>query len=433
MKIKLFLLVSVLANLALVGVFVLGPSERTNATAPGASNSASVTASATATDKTSSPAQDLGGLKPEQKLQLNQVWGTLHTKDLKLLVERLKAAGFPMDLIRTIVTKEISDHYREQRKMIMGGDVQPYWATKRNSGMFDTGKLMKLSREMNEEMKSVLGSDMYSGNEDMSYYMRRQYGNIPQEKALSIQRLQSDYAEMRMQIQSEAANVMFPEDKAKMAVLEKEQRADLEALLSPEELKEYDMRNSISANTIRSRYAGFDFTQEEFNQIYEAQKAFDDKYTPNYYYGGGSSFMDSTTMKARSEAEQATQNAIKQVLGEARYKELERSSDTSYRTASQIAERLQLPAQNAVAVYDLKKSTEEQQKAIMANRSTSFEAKQQAIQNLVTDTNAKLQQYLTQKGYDAYKANSAGYWVQNMDRMSKMRPPSTPARSNGGP
>ncbi len=64
-------------------------------------------------------------------------------------------------------------------------------------------------------------------------------------------------------------------DREKLALLNRERRADLERVLTPEELFEYDLRQGPTAMRLRSQLAAFQPTEEEYRAIFTVQHALD--------------------------------------------------------------------------------------------------------------------------------------------------------------
>jgi hypothetical protein len=415
MKLKIFLVISLCANLGLAAAFIFKGASSSSLLSPsfpqatsGSSSSVKNAETDKAAQEGAASAQAAAGISPN-------LWSKLYSKDMATFIANLRAAGIPPKMLRLLVSSELSEKYTAKRKELMGDEgAAPFWKMKNNNfGYNAMTKLQALYREQNEEFKQLLGADAKGSMEESAWYFRRTYGNLPADKIESLQKMSNDYSELRSQIYAESNGLLLPEDKEKLAMLEKENRADLVATLTPEELEEYDMRNSRTASRLRSQYSTFDFTEQEFRSAYALMKSFDDKYNSNI---PGMQAYDATTAKARMAEEKQIQDQIKQMLGEQRYQEYQRAGDNTYRVASQLAERLQLPKENAVAVYDLKSSVETQSAAIRSNRSLSVEAKTQALKDLASDASAKLDQFLTSKGAEAFKTSGGGYWIQNLNR-----------------
>jgi hypothetical protein len=81
---------------------------------------------------------------------------------------------------------------------------------------------------------------------------------------------------MRSQLRADMKGVTIPGDKAQLDLLDKEQRADIENILTPDELRAYDMRSSPLANQVQHQIRYFGATESEYTALYAAQAAIND-------------------------------------------------------------------------------------------------------------------------------------------------------------
>ena len=152
--------------------------------------------------------------------------------------------------------------------------------------------LPDLGRRQSNLLKQLLGPDGVPGSEEAQAYQHRQFGDLPRGKAERLQSIVHDYSDLRNQVFMTANGVMVPEDREKLAILEKEQRADLEAVLTPQELENYELRSSATANTLRSQLSLFSPTEDEFRAIFKVQQAFDEKYGAANAISGAEQFRE---------------------------------------------------------------------------------------------------------------------------------------------
>jgi hypothetical protein len=348
-----------------------------------------------------------------------KTWSVLQTGDLKTLVARLRAAGFPPALIRAIVSAQISERYAAQRKVLMANqEDSPFW--QRNMFSYYDPKLMAalrdLSRQQTKEVKELLGPDPESGNDASPVWQRRQFGDLPADKLEQLQSIVSDYSDLRSEIYSKANGVLLPEDRQKLALLEKEQRTDLAAALTPEELENYELRSSTTANAIRSQLSTFKPTEQEFRALFKATRAAEDQFGS---LAGGTVGADQNE-KIRN----AVLTDLQAQLSPDRYADLKQATDPKYMMTNRLVARLDLPASASVEVVAIQQDI--QQKAAAVRSDTTLTSDQRAAQlaALSQDATSKLTATLTPRGVEAYK-QYGGYWLQNLNPPVR-RPTPTP-------
>ena len=348
----------------------------------------------------------------------SKAWGNLQTADLKVLSERLRAAGFPTSLIRAIVAAQISERFSAQRKALLANQPEePFW--QRNNYSFDP-KLMSAIRELNKqqsaEVKSLLGPDSTGDDERKNWY-RRQFGDLPPDKLEQIQAIYSDYNDLRNEIYSKANGVMLPEDREKLALLEKEQRTDLAAAMTPEELENYEMRSSSTANTLRSQLSTFKPTEQEFRALFKALRTAEDQY--------GSLSTGMVSGDQMTKIRESVLASVGTQLAPDRLADLQLATDPKYQMTNRLVARLGLPANTSIEVGNIQQDI--QQKAMALRRDTTLDAQSRTAQlnALSQEAVTKLSTTLTPRGYEAYK-QYGGYWLQNLNPPQQRRTTPTP-------
>ena len=347
-----------------------------------------------------------------------QIWSLLRTNDdLPTMIARLRAAGFPPSVIRSIVAAEIGDRFVARRKELTAAQsVNPYWKGQIFSS-YDpkmTAALRALNREQSDLVKQLLGPDASPASDLMHAVMAGRFGNLPPEKIDQLQSILTDYGEMRSQIYSTTNGVMLPEDRTKLALLDKEQHVDLSALLTPQELEEYNLRNSSTASQLRSQLALFNPTEDEFRAIFKIQQTLDDQF-------GSTMTMTMEQRRQYMEAQKQILPQFQAVLAPDRFAAFQQAVDPAYQQINRLVARLDLPPETSTQVVALQKDI--QQRAMSAQMARDATPDQRAAQLIVLnqEATAKLTQALGARGFEAYKANG-GYWLQ----MLQPRPSQPP-------
>ena len=130
----------------------------------------------------------------------------------------------------------------------------------------------------------------------------------------------------------------LPSDAEKRRYIAEERRKDLASILSPEELRDYDLRYSQTAQNIRWQLAGMKPTLEEYAAIYDARAAVEQDFDTS---AGGERSDD--FWKKRREAEAAATAKLRATLGEDRFIDYALSNDYASRQITAATERYGLP------------------------------------------------------------------------------------------
>jgi hypothetical protein len=336
------------------------------------------------------------------------LWATLHTDDLKDLVARMQAAGFPIWAIRAVVQAEVDARYMARIRALTQPDPDtPFWKPTPSMGM-DPKRMadyMQLVGERSKLLRDVLGNFALRDDGDITSVQRRRYGDISTAKIDSVEQINQDYSEMTAQVRAAMNGITLPEDRAKLALLKSEEQADLAAVLTPAELEDYNMRNSTVTTLLRPALALFNATPDEFRAIYNVEQPLSDQLYPT----APLSYND--MMQTR----QQLADQLKAALGDQRYADFARSSDRDYQQLAQLEERDNLPPGTALQAYNLRDNLSQESNRIFSDPTLDTDQKRAALQSLAQNTRSQLTATLGPTASDAY-IKTANSWLNSVER-----------------
>ena len=421
MKLAPLLLVgSLLANAAFVTTFALRP-----ALAPPALRDFFLSSSANAEAESAARARAQQVATARTKADTARdlasqalLWSALQSDDLRTLVARLRAAGFPASLVHAMVTAQVDARFNARMKaLVRVVEDTPFWKPRPTSS-FNNPKIFEAVSQANRErsalLRELLGDDFFaSAGLDPTAAQKRQFGDLAKSKIDLIQRINDDYAEMLSQVRAATNGIMLPEDRAKMALLEREKHADLAAILTPQELENYEMRNSPITSRLQSALSLMNATEEEFRTIYRIQQQFNDRTNPT----GG--VFGAMMAQQRRDAESEMTPLLTSALGEARAAEFFRAQDYEFQSLAQLALRENLPLDAAVRAYDLRTSTSEESGRIFDDKNLTTDQQRAAMQALAQNTRAQLIGTLGPNAGAAYASSAT--WLLAIEKGTSVR------------
>jgi hypothetical protein len=313
-------------------------------------------------------------------------------------VEKLRALQFPEPFITALIKAQVDRDF-EARFDALRPTPKNYWEPRdyyRNT----TKDYLALNREKEALLKKLLGNSYVSTSAPA--YDDYKLNFLPPEKAAKVRRIRDDYRELSADTESNFFSPALPEDKAANDLLKKEQRADLEAILTPAELFDYDLRHSSTANSLRYELSAFDATEAEFCALYTLKRAAEEKKGRDS--GGRNSAQDSLV---RRQAEESNDAETKALLGEARYAELTRARDSNYKTLHQIATYYKLPQATLLSAHDLSKTYDQRTQDLSKDPANKDPIKRQAaLAALKQEAETQFTQILGVNGTQAFRENS---------------------------
>jgi hypothetical protein len=329
-------------------------------------------------------------------------WTQLNAPADAAFVARLRASGFPPHLISALVTLRLKERYADLRRRLLPAVDYPYW---RQTFYEDdaTPELRAarraLEREIADERRQLLGPDADLTSQAERANRARLYGNLAAEKIDQLGAIDRDYADLASQVGARAQGIILPEDREQLALLDRERRADLVALLTPEELAEYDLRSSPSAVTMRNRLRFFDPSEEEYRTLVGLQLEFDQRF-------GATSRLSAEQQDQRTAAQGELTAKIRATLSPARFADYENRSDQTYGSFTYLLNQFQLTGVTADTMVAMQRDLATRYNAVRQDRSLDAATRDARLAALNTEATARLSGALGAEAFKLYKGNA---------------------------
>jgi hypothetical protein len=342
-------------------------------------------------------------------------WSTLDADDLPTLLAHLRAAGLPPSVIRAIVAAKIEKLLRPRAETVAATIANtPFWKPDPRNSNFGSGffeQYNQIYRERWKLLRQVLGDEVYAGTGvDASDVQQRRYGDIPKNKIDLVERIEADYAEMNSQLRASQQGIILPEDREKIALLEREKRADLAATLTPQELAEYDLRTSSTTSRLRTPLTVMDASEAEFRTLFAIQSKYNDRLYPTV------AVLTPELASQRTAATQEMYAEIKAALSEPRFADYVRSANSEYQQLYRLAQRDHIATDVAVRTFGLRDSAAAESSRIAADSSLSVEQKRAALQALAQTTKSQIVTALGPSAGETY--SQVARWLPMLERGS---------------
>jgi hypothetical protein len=347
--------------------------------------------------------------------------------DPKSLAAQLEAAGYPPEIARVFAAAQVQHDIRQRQQALVNSvEPAPFWQTTASpfsSPVSDPEKerqVNALRRELAERLKELTGNNPVP--EDLSPYSHEQrWGPIPAEKIAAAQKIDSDYAELRRELLAgRNAAILTTDDQEKIALLNREHRADIEAVLTPEEIFERNLRQSPTASRLRSQLAPFSPSEEEYRAIFRIQYDLDAAGGRDAAYAG---VIYITSGDREAERSQLIER-VKPVLGEERFADFEFATDSSNTRLVRLTNRLGLPLDAAREVVAARDNVNQVIGRLRSDASLPAAERDAIIADLSRATTQKLVGTLGERGYEAYLENGGGWATQIVPPTQRSSPPS---------
>jgi hypothetical protein len=343
--------------------------------------------------------------------------------DFRALRSQLETAGLPPEVVKMAVSMMIHRSFQKRRNALMNHPgPDEYWRNRSiRPNQADQVALRELEREQRKLLREATDGD-FEFDEDSQ---RRQFGGLPQEKVTRLKKIMADYADLEEQLFSDIPDRSSPEARARNELLTKEKRADIERLLTPEELLNYDLRNSPASHRLRGLIGQFQATEAEFLALFPAAKAMSEIET-GMTAGGPRSPATADARRAREDAQQKLEAEMRRILGEARYAEMKEANDHAVQQTRQFAASLNLPPASAAELVAVQKDFAPKLSAVERDRDLTANQRDAQLYALGNEARERLTRVLGADGFEAYKRRGGGWLGAALNRAPPTPSPSPP-------
>lgn len=195
---------------------------------------------------------------------------------------------------------------------------------------------------------------------------------LADEKVARIKKIQNDYKEITEKLSAEfgAGGKNFPGGVnaflRQIALIEREMRADIAALLTPGELEDFLMTESLTGQNLATRLRGAKVTEEQKREVFRVQREFDERYALVFDVAP-------PALLERWRAQQPTHEKIRRTLGDEAFAAWLRPDDPSYAAMRALVEQQNLPVVTASDLWRVKNEWTQRKLEIAAQPGLSEE------------------------------------------------------------
>ncbi|AHF93039.1 hypothetical protein OPIT5_25350 [Opitutaceae bacterium TAV5] len=320
--------------------------------------------------------------------------------------EALTLAGFPSAQIRKHIASQVRKDYEKRIAALHPYDPQAWWQQPPwKPENYLEGDARDQARRLKKEMREQIARALGPLGADPNLFRKSELAAIPEAKRQAVANLEADYGDLLEDLETDMRDFALPGDAEQRALLQSERRRELAALLTPEELRDYDRANTTTALFIHAGAARIAATAEEFNRIYELSRPYyEETLRP------GAIFDDK---KARERLKEKRDGMI-ELLGDERYRLFAREENYDYKGLVQLATRLNLPAGTADRVYELREQLAAACARIDQDTALDRDRKRAALARAADDLRAQAKTLLGNEAGQAWLDSDSAYWVNNV-------------------
>lgn len=298
-------------------------------------------------------------------------WKDIESEDYPTYIRNLRGIGCPPETIRDIIVADVDALFERRRQVEVPSLSQQWWRLEPEPELVAQAvtRQAELETERRQLLTTLLGSGWEADlpraigagpDRDLEGPV---LGRLSPDLRQQVRDIERRGRERRELLIGEAKARGEPLAEAEQARLERETRAQLAAVLEPEQLEEYLLRSSPAAQRLRQQLEGLEATPEQFRKLFRATDAIEVE------LGELGEASDAASARRRAVLASELEQAFERELGSARYLRHRLNQDTVFRQTWAAAERVGLAAEKLIPLYQVNQVAIEERNRVLADRS----------------------------------------------------------------
>jgi hypothetical protein len=317
-------------------------------------------------------------------------WSEVESPDYRTYIANLRRAGCPEKTIRDIIVADVNDLYAERIAREIVFPEQKWWLPEPDADAFEAGmsQLRALETEKNRLLTDLLGPDWAKSSSSIATIagLEARQGlyadalrfdgpilsKLSPEARANVRQIEQRAAQSREQLTARARLENREPSPAELSLLHQETRRQLAGVLTNDQLEEYLLRYSQTADQMRDQLRGFGADAEEFRRIFRVRDAYDQQLA-------ALTGTDASTQQRRAEIERQRDQTLNQEMGPERYSIYQMTQNPLFRQAQQQAEESGAPPEKVLPIFRINQATQDEIARVQADRTISDDQRQLAL------------------------------------------------------
>jgi len=347
-------------------------------------------------------------------------WSDIESEDFTKYIQNLRDIGCPEQTIRDIIVSEVNQVFSQRRDLEVTTPEQQWWKSVPDPEVIKDAiiKVRALDNERRELLTKLLGPDWEQSGAAESWPPQDMLaetiisgwsngrvildgpvlGKLSPEIKKAVQRISREaWRRQQEYLESQELNGK-PISNAKLAILRQQTREELSKILTPQQLEEYLLRYSQTAENLRRDLRGIEVSPEEFRKLFVQKDAIDmeldllaDK-------------ADAASIQRVRQLELQKDQLMNQVLGSNRSQLVKLQKDPVFIESQKIVQESGASADSIMPLYRVNRETELQIRKIQQDNLLTDEEKQEIISQIKSVQDQTLKRLLGDRAYQKFKS-----------------------------
>jgi hypothetical protein len=336
-------------------------------------------------------------------------WSDLESTNYDRYIANLRGIGCPEETIRDIIVAEVDEIFAERRAREVVTPQQQWWRAKPDPEVAQRAKqaLAALNQERHALLTRLLGPDWEASSTETLFAPNDRpldgpiLGALSPEARRRVREIERQAARIELATSPQSGHNLPPSpispENAELFL-----RRALAEVLTPEQLEEYLLRYSHTAETLRRQTAELALGPEQFRALFRTADTYDQQLAALARHASPDAEQKRAELLVQREA--AVLNALPP-----EERELYTVSQTpEYRAARQTVEELGLPAERAVPLSQIQRLVTEERQRILNDPALDETEQAARLQAVEAQRLAALEKLLGPDAFRRYQDRLAG-------------------------
>jgi hypothetical protein len=348
-------------------------------------------------------------------------WSQLAAPEFTLYITNLRAFGTPEQKIRDFIFGAVEAIYRPKRGALRPSrkpddgkfwEHRSFYSNPSPMTKMQREQMQALKKEESDLLKSLLGDDIYQqmakDSGDTNDWLGRLYSYIPKELREKVQAIETEMNDEQQEIYAKTEGSFDQYTQADLRKIEKKYHDQLAAILTPDQLLQWDLRHSDTSNQLKNDLSAFDPSQEEFEAIFKYKQA-EEELNPPRDPDDDSPPTPATNGQAQADKQAALDAELAQTVGTNRVAEYKLEQDYGYRNLIESG----VPKDAVFKLDDMKTQAQAAAQKIRSDSTLTADQRTDALNAIRAETQNSINGLLNGKQVKQY-ASQSGWWLNNI-------------------
>lgn len=332
----------------------------------------------------------------------NFTWHEVESSDYETYIRNLRTIGCPEQTIRDLIVADVDQLYAYRRAAEVTTNDFQWWRSDPDTNELQRvwGKLKGIEEERRALLTRLLGPNWDKPAEIAQPASRGGInlngpvlGDLPNEAKQRVYEIAARAQQRRDAYLEAQKQTGLPPEAAEMARIRQAMRGELTQILNPEQLEEFLLRYSETAEKMRREFKGLELTPDEFRSIFRARDPVEQEIDllgsePNPSVG-------KRLQTLRSQVE----DTVRRALGNERYSMLKLNQDPLFRETKSTAQRVGASPEAMLSMYEINREAEAERQRIRRDTTLTSEERIEALAAIQAEQQKSLERLLGQETF----------------------------------